>query len=163
MSRTLVPTLARVYQSILQSGSYLPFAYQAHIKLIAKKGKDPSEPNSYKPILLLNLDSKILFKIIANRLAKILQTLIHPAQAGFTQGRSTSSNIRKVLTVLEHARSNINDDIAKISLDTEITFDNVRRKLNLSPWVHKHVPIHENPPFSSTTSHSGLKIWGHQS
>lgn len=60
---------------------------------------------------------------MANRLAKIMPTLIHPGQAGFIQGRSASSNIQKVLMVLEHARTNADNDI--ISLDTEKAFDNV--------------------------------------
>lgn len=54
-----------------------------------------------------------------------MPTLIHPAQADFTQGRSASSNICKVLTVLEHAKSNTNDDITIISLHTEKANDNV--------------------------------------
>lgn len=92
------------------------FQIPAHIKLIAKKEKDPSEPSSYRLISLLNIDSKILSKIIDNRLVNIMSTLIHPAQAGFTQGRSASSNIRKVLTILEHARTNISKDVAIISI-----------------------------------------------
>lgn len=53
MAHTLVPTLASVYQTMLQGGNYLPSTYQAHIRLIAKKGKDPSDPFSYRPISLL--------------------------------------------------------------------------------------------------------------
>lgn len=49
-----------------------------------------------------------------------------------------------------------------LSRDTMIAWREVRRKLNLSPCVSQHLPIHENPSFSSTTSHSGLKIWAHQ-
>lgn len=98
----LPPTLVMVYQKFLKGSPYLPSGYQAHIKLIPKKGKDPSGPGSYCPISLLNLDSKLLSKIMANRLALIIiPSLIHPSQAGFTQGRSATSNIRKILAVLE--------------------------------------------------------------
>lgn len=84
------------------------------------------EPSSYRPISLLNLDSKILSKIIASRLAKQMPSLVHPSQAGFTQGCSASSNIRKVITDLEHAKANPAGDFAIISLDTEKAFDKVR-------------------------------------
>lgn len=71
MAHMVVPTLATIYQAILKVGDYLPSGYQAHIKLIAKKGKDPTAPSSHRPISLLNLDSKIISKMIANRLAKL--------------------------------------------------------------------------------------------
>lgn len=83
------------------------------------------EPVSYRPIYLLNLDSKILSKIIANGLAVIMPTLIYPSQAGFTLGHSATSNIWKVLTTLEQARANPSSDLAIITLDAEKAFDNV--------------------------------------
>lgn len=46
------------------------------------------------------------FQIIANRLAKLMPYLIYPSQAGFTQGCSASSNIRKDITALEQAKAN---------------------------------------------------------
>lgn len=95
------------------------------IKLIFKKGKDLKEPGSYHPISLLNLDSKLLLKIVMNRLVPIMPPLIHLSQAGFTQGRAASSNIKKVLTVLEHARANLSGDTAIVTLDAEKAFDNV--------------------------------------
>lgn len=62
---------------------------------------------------------------MANRLASIMPTLIHPSQAGFTQGRSATSNIRKVLAVLQHVRANPDKDTAIVTLDAEKAFDNV--------------------------------------
>lgn len=122
-SDTIAPTLVTVYQKILKGNPYLPSGYQAHIKLIPKKGKDPSGPGSYRPISLLNLDSKLLSKILANRLALIIPSLIHPSQAGFTQGHSATSNIRKVLAVLETARASPSSDFAIITLDAKKAFD----------------------------------------
>lgn len=120
-----VPVLVKVYQKILSGGEYLPSRYQAHIKLIAKKGNDPTEPSSYRPISLLNLDSKILSKVKASRLAKIMPSFINPSQAGFTQGHSASSKICKVITALERAKANPNSDNAIISLNVEKAFNNI--------------------------------------
>lgn len=79
-SDTISPTLVTVYQKILKGNPYLPSRYQAHIKLIPKKEKDPSELGSYHPISLLNLDSKLLSKIMANRLTLVMLLLIHPSR-----------------------------------------------------------------------------------
>lgn len=97
----------------------MPTGSQAYIKLLAKKGKDPTLPGSYRPISLINLDAKILSKMIASRLAHILPTLIHTAQAGFVSSRSATSNIRKVLAALEYAKCHPLEELAIITLHTK--------------------------------------------
>lgn len=74
---------------------------------------------------LLNLDVKILSKIIATRLADIIPSLIHPAQSGFVKGRTATMNIRKVMMALEHAKCNPEGNCAIITLDVEKAFVNV--------------------------------------
>lgn len=96
-------------------GPYLPTGFQAYSKLIAKKGKNPTNPAFYRPISLIYLDSKILPKIIASRLADILPHIIHPVQAGFVKGRSVTLNIRKTVMALELAKSH--PDILKKAFD----------------------------------------------
>lgn len=126
MTRDFIPdTLKHVYAAMWDGGPYLPTGTQAHIKLISKKGKDPLLPGSYRPISLINVDVKILSKIIASRLAPLLPSLLHPAQSGFVSGRSATLNIRKVLMALEYAKTHPNQDIAIMSLDAEKAFDNI--------------------------------------
>lgn len=48
---------------------------EASIALISKPGKDPSLPESYRPISLLQLDIKILAKVLALRLNNVILTL----------------------------------------------------------------------------------------
>lgn len=60
-----------------------------------------------------------------SRLAHIMPSLIHPAQSGFTKGRSASSNLTKVLAALKYAKQHPLEDVAIIALDAEKAFDNV--------------------------------------
>lgn len=97
--------MAAVYNGIWAGDPYLPTGNQAFYKLFAKRGKDPLEPRSYRPIFLLNLDVKIFSKIVATRLTDILTSLIHNAQSGFIKGWTVLINIPNVLMILECARS----------------------------------------------------------
>lgn len=53
---------------------------EANICVFLKKDKCPEECGSYCPISLLNVDTKILAKILAIRLESILPTIINPDQ-----------------------------------------------------------------------------------
>lgn len=77
-SETLVPKLHELFTYIFQSGSLPKSMSEAFIVLIPKPGKNLELPGSYRPISLLQLDIKILAKVLALRLNKVILTLIHP-------------------------------------------------------------------------------------
>lgn len=70
--------------------------YEANISLLLKKGKEETDPASYRPIALLNYDHKII-KILATRLGTHIRKIIHPDQTGFIPGRFSFSNVRLLL------------------------------------------------------------------
>ena len=59
---------------------------EADITLIYKKGKNPEDCSGYRPIALLNQDLKLLSKILALRLEKVLPSIIKEDQTGFIKG-----------------------------------------------------------------------------
>lgn len=59
------PFLASLYSHCLKVGAFPNSMSHAHIVLIYKSPKDPSSCASYRPIALLNVDFKILTKLIA--------------------------------------------------------------------------------------------------
>lgn len=72
----------------------------AYITVILKSNKDPSECTNYSPIFLLNLDLKLLAKILANRIRPFLERLIGPEQVGFMPGRKAKDNTIKTLNLI---------------------------------------------------------------
>lgn len=77
--------------------------FQAIIVTIPKPGKDPSQPQNYRPISLLNSDLKIFVKPLANRLMNITPTLIGLEQVGFVKGRQAADSTRHMINLLRYA------------------------------------------------------------
>lgn len=120
----LAPILLEVFNESLENGSLPPTLTQASISLLLKKDKDPTSCGSYRPISLLNVDAKILAKILACRLESILPKIISDDQTGFIKGRHSFSNIRRLANVIYSPGPSRTPE-AVISLDAEKAFDRV--------------------------------------
>ena len=55
---------------------------------------------------MVNIDYKIAAKVIANRLKKVLNTLINKEHSGFLKGRYIGENVRTLVEIIEHAENN---------------------------------------------------------
>ena len=69
---------------------------QAIITLIEKKGKDKRMIKNWRPISLINVDAKIISKVLAKRLEKVLPSIIHSNQNAFVKGRSIFDAVRTI-------------------------------------------------------------------
>lgn len=82
-SAKLIPLLLNMITESLASGILPKTLTSAQISLLLKKNKYPHCCGSYHPISLLNVDGKILAKILAHRLERILSYIISADQTGF--------------------------------------------------------------------------------
>ncbi|GBG86336.1 hypothetical protein CBR_g41331 [Chara braunii] len=97
---------------------------QATIILLYKKGS-VEEVRNWRPISLLSAPYKVYAKVLANRIALVLPSLIHPTQMGFVVRRQILVNVLLVRQIMEKARCS-QPSLATLFLDFEKAYDRVR-------------------------------------
>ena len=120
----LAPILLSVFEESFNSGSLPPTLRQAVISLIPKKEKNPLECGAYRPISLLNVDSKILSKMLACRLEAVLPSIVSDDQTGFIKNRHSFFNVRRLFNILYDPAPPDTPEVM-LSLDAEKAFDRV--------------------------------------
>ena len=116
--------LKEVIQTGLEEKFLHETARQGIINLIPKQGKDSRLLKNLRPITLLNVDYKIIEKILANRLKKVMNKLINPDQKGFMAERNISTNIRKICDIITYTQL-YNIPAQVTSYDFQKAFDRV--------------------------------------
>ena len=133
-----------------QTGSLSISQCRGVIALIPKKDKDKSLLENLRPISLLNAEYKILTKIIAKRIEKVLPKIINPNQTGYVKGRFIGDNIRLIQDAyVMSLTKNANMPGIAIFLDFRKAFDTIEwnyllsalRLFNFGPDIQKWIEV----------------------
>ncbi|XP_074289594.1 uncharacterized protein LOC141614747 [Silene latifolia] len=98
------PLVMRTVLNVLRGGEFPTGMNRTFIVLIPKK-KAPDKMSEFRPISLCNVTSKIVSKVLANRLKRFLGEIVSENQSAFTPGRLISDNILVAFELFHHMKN----------------------------------------------------------
>jgi hypothetical protein len=138
------------------------------ITLIPKKDKNRLYLKNWRPITLLNVDYKVISKVLSNRLCKVLPFIIDEDQTGYIKGRFIGFNIRKIEDAIIYTEMNNLPGIL-LNIDFEKAFDSINWKFidrclesfNFGEKFRNYVKTMYHDISSSVINNGEISSWFH--
>ena len=100
-------------------------------KTYRKKDEDKKLIKNCRPISLLNIDTKLISKVLAERFKKVLPSLTSKNQTAYVKGRFISEGGRLIFDILEIS-NNLKIKGFLMTLDIEEAFDSVNHLFSIT-------------------------------
>ena len=139
-SSQLTPILQQVYNNIFLQRQLTDTQKQSLVKLLPKKPR-PTVISHWRPISLLNIDYKILSKIITSRTAPLLSPYISQTQQCALPTRKMEYIHHNILAAKQWAEDT-NTKISILQLDYTKAFDNLSHSFIAAILNHIRLPAH---------------------
>ena len=113
-----------MYKHVFENGKFGRSSRMGVISLLPKKGKDIRMIRNLRPLTLSNVDYKIIARMLANHLKKVLPDIIGEYQTGFMENRLIHTNIRKMIDIVSHIYQSGKKAVI-VSIDFEKCFERI--------------------------------------
>ena len=117
------PLCASIQQSFI-AGELSTSQKQAIIKLIEKKDRDKRFIKNWRPIWLLNVDIKLISKVLASCLKSVISSIVNENQVTYVNNRFLSESGRLIYDALKITNS-LDIEGLLMTVDKEKTFDSI--------------------------------------
>nr|XP_027124187.1 uncharacterized protein LOC113740870 [Coffea arabica] len=111
--------------SVFFQGVGQPRGWSSALLVLIPKVEGACQWRDFRPISLCNVNSKIISKILATRLNKVLPQIIAPWQTGFVPSRGITDNILLAQEMAQDLDRRLKDPNLILKLDLEKAYDRV--------------------------------------
>ena len=129
--RIIFPLIGNNYvqmiNNVKKKGCFPPEFLRALLSLLKKTKTADGCMKNYRPLSLMNIDYKILSKVLSIRIRKVLSNIIHRDQTCSIPGRTIQDNVILIRSIIEYQQQK-RDPIGLVLWDQEKAFDRVNHR-----------------------------------
>jgi exonuclease III len=121
-SKILAPFLSILYTEIFNQKILCNSMYSGMISQIYKGSGSRTDRKNWRPLTMLNVDYKILARILVSRLRNVMHKIVHPDQNCSVPGRDIRDGLSQIYNIISYAEANDLEGLL-LSVDHMTAFD----------------------------------------